>query len=113
MKKTKENSTHYFWGNNCSGWHLVKSKKISVIQELMKPNTEEQKHYHKFSEQFFYILKGIAIFEIEDEIIEVESGNGIHILPKIRHKIKNNTKRELEFLVISQPSTEKDRFNVN
>jgi|TARA_B110000261_G_C12926766_1_gene294785 hypothetical protein len=53
MKKSKENSEHYNWGNNCSGWYLVKSESLSVIEELMPPKTHEIKHYHNNSQQFF------------------------------------------------------------
>src|SRR5690606_7058276 len=105
MKKSRENSEHYIWGNNCSGWHLVKSQSLSVIEELMPPHTQEKKHYHNFSQQFFRILKGKATFEIENDIVEIEEGNGIHILPKIKHRIRNDQSVNLEFIVISEPTT--------
>ena len=72
-KSTKENSEHYYWGDQCSGWHLVKSNDLSIIEELMPPNTKEQKHHHKKAQQFFRILKGIATFEIENSIVTVKS----------------------------------------
>lgn len=109
MKKSKENSEHYYWGNNCSGWHLVKSQNLSVIEELMPANTSEEKHYHNFSEQYFYILKGTATFEIEGEIIKIHKGEGIHIKPRIVHQISNEEIIDLEFIVISQPTTRGDR----
>jgi len=111
MERSKDNSEHYKWGNNCSGWHLVKSQNLSIIQELMPPNTSEQKHYHNFSEQFFYILKGEATFEIGKEIIIIKEGNSIHINSQKKHKIINETNLNLEFLVISQPTTEGDRID--
>ncbi len=111
MKKSKENSEHYYWGENCSGWHLVKSKSLSVIEEMMPPKTQEKKHYHNNSQQFFRILSGKATFEIENEIIEVKSGDGIHILPKIKHRIRNDQSENLEFIVISEPPTREDRYD--
>ncbi|WP_252730021.1 cupin domain-containing protein [Zobellia uliginosa] len=111
MKRTKENSEHYTWGDNCSGWHLVKSQKLSIIEELMPPNTQEKKHFHEFSEQFFRILNGTATFEIENEIIKVEKGQGVHIPPGTKHKIRNDQSQNLEFIVISRPTTRGDRYN--
>jgi len=111
MKKSKENSEHYKWGNNCNGWHLVKSEKLSIIEELMPANTSEQKHYHNFSEQYFYILNGTATFEMEKEIVEVNKGEGIHIYPQVVHQIKNEKSTDLEFIVISQPTSRGDRIN--
>lgn len=111
MKLSKENSQSYHWGDKCRGWHLVKSENLSIIEELMPPNTKEQKHYHHFSEQFFRILSGTATFEIADEILELEAGQGVHILPQTIHRISNNTSEELEFILISQPTTRGDRIN--
>ncbi|WP_299838407.1 cupin domain-containing protein [uncultured Tenacibaculum sp.] len=110
-KSTKENSEHYYWGDQCSGWHLVKSNDLSIIEELMPPNTKEQKHHHKKAQQFFRVLKGIATFEIENSIITVESGEGIHIPANVKHRILNQQNENLEFIVISQPTTRGDRFN--
>ncbi|MEN0051738.1 MAG: cupin domain-containing protein [Bacteroidota bacterium] len=110
MKKSKANSEHYNWGNKCSGWHLVQTPSLSIIEELMPPNTQEQLHYHEFAQQFFRILKGKATFVIENEVIEVEAGNGIHILPKVKHRIRNDQVENLEFLVISEPTTRGDRY---
>lgn len=110
MKKSKENSAHYTWGDNCSGWHLVQTESLSIIEELIPPNTKEKKHHHKVSQQFFRILKGKATFEVEKELIEVEEGKGIHILPNVKHSIRNDQPVDLEFLVISQPTTRGDRI---
>jgi mannose-6-phosphate isomerase-like protein (cupin superfamily) len=113
MIKNKQNTEHYFWGNKCEGFHLVKTDNLSVIQEIMPPNTSEKLHYHNNSQQFFYILKGTATFEIEQEIFTVKKGNGIYIKSKIKHKIQNLQSKSLEFLVISQPTTRGDRIEIN
>ncbi|MDG3583199.1 cupin domain-containing protein [Galbibacter pacificus] len=112
MKKSKENSEHYFWGENCSGWHLVKSQSLSIIEESMPPNTQEKKHYHNNSQQFFRILSGKATFEIENETIEVQNGEGIHIPPKTKHRIRNDQSENLAFIVISEPTTRGDRYDI-
>ena len=112
MKKSKENSEHYYWGDGCSGWHLVKSKSLSVIEEMMPPHTQEQKHFHHFSQQFFQILKGKATFEIEDQVMIIEAGEGIHIPPKTKHRIRNDESKNLEFIVISEPTTRGDRQEI-
>ena len=112
MIKNKQNTEHYFWGNKCEGFHLIKKENLSIIQEIMPPSTKEQMHFHNHAEQFFYILSGTATFLIDDDQIEVGKGEGIHILSKIKHQIFNNQSTVLEFLVISQPSTKEDRINI-
>jgi len=109
----KNNSLkHYQWGNHCDGWNLVDETTLSVKLERMPPHTSEQKHFHEYSQQFFYILKGEAIFEIQRERITVKSEQGIHIKAGIEHRIMNESNEDLEFLLSSQPSIVGDRINV-
>jgi mannose-6-phosphate isomerase-like protein (cupin superfamily) len=102
---------HYKWGSNCDGWNLVDNDALSVKQELMPAGTEEVKHYHQTAQQFFYVLKGTAIFEIENSIIGVKEGEGLHVEAGKKHRISNKGSEDLEFLLCSQPSTRNDRIN--
>ena len=103
--------THYQWGDNCDGWNLVDEDTLSVKQELMPSGAEEVKHFHEAAQQFFYILKGKATFEIEDSVIEINGGEGLHIEAGKKHRIINEGKEDLEFILYSQPSTTNDRIN--
>ena len=103
---------HYQWGNQCDGWNFVDETSISVKLEKMPPHTSEQKHFHRYAQQFFYVLNGEAVFEIQKERIAVKSAQGIHIKAGIEHRIMNESNEDLEFLLSSQPSTASDRINV-
>lgn len=102
---------HYVWGNGCDGWNLVDEENLSIKQERMPAGTGEQRHFHKEAQQFFYILKGTATFEVGDSLITVSSEQGFHIPPNTKHKISNHTSEDLEFLLCSQPSTKDDRID--
>jgi len=102
---------HYVWGDNCEGWILAETKSLSVKQELMPPQTAEVLHYQKKAQQFFFILKGIATFEVGEQGFTVRAGHGLYIEARKKHRIMNNTGEDLEFLLSSQPSTNNDRFN--
>ncbi len=102
--------SHYQWGDGCDGWVLVDTEALSVKQERMPPNTAEAFHYHKQSQQFFYILKGTALFEVEEKSFTAEAGQGFHIKAGEKHRIINNTAEDLEFILSSQPSTNNDRY---
>jgi mannose-6-phosphate isomerase-like protein (cupin superfamily) len=102
---------HYKWGEYCDGWNLVDENSLSVKLERMPPNTSEQRHYHENAGQFFYILKGEAIFEIQQQRIPVKSEEGVYIEAGEEHQILNEANEVLEFLLISQPSTAGDRIN--
>lgn len=111
MKKSVENVEHYNWGAQCSGWHLVKTEALSVIQELMPEGSQEATHFHRHAQQFIYILKGAAVFEVEGKLLSVQAHEGIHIRPGAVHQIRNEGVGELHFLVISQPAISGDRFD--
>lgn len=113
MITSTKNAGHYKWGNDCDGWHLLKSDSLSVIQERMPPQTGEQLHYHDRSQQVFYILSGAATFEVEGELKTVNAGESIHIKPTIKHRIFNNGNEDLHFLVISEPKSHGDRVNLS
>ena len=113
MKISKINAEHYIWGENCDGWHLVKNNNISVIHERMQPNTQEVRHYHHKSRQFFFVLKGLASIEVNGEIFDLSQNEGIEVAPQIPHQMFNHSEDEIEFLVISQPNSKDDRETVS
>ena len=76
----------------------------------MPAGTKETSHDHQQAQQFFFILKGNATFEIDKEKIIVIAQERIHINAGSIHQINNETDEELEFLLSSQPSTINDRF---
>ena len=55
----------YLWGEGCYGWHLLKLDAVSVILEEVPPGGSEVRHYHERSRQFFFVLEGQAIIELE------------------------------------------------
>ncbi|AKK72159.1 cupin [Chryseobacterium sp. P1-3] len=110
MIHSKNNSEHYTWGDKCDSWILKDSQDLSVKQEIMPGGTSEKLHYHKTATQFFYILKGEAVLYVNEEKYIVRQGESISIGPGITHFISNETTEEIEFLVISSPSTHQDRF---
>jgi mannose-6-phosphate isomerase-like protein (cupin superfamily) len=105
-----KNAEHYHWGEGCDGWHLAKSKALSVIQECVPAGCAEVRHYHQYSEQFFYVLSGVATIEVADKAHTLHPQQGIHIPAKTPHQLKNTGNRELNFIVVSTPPSHGDRF---
>ena len=112
VTSTTQSIEHKLWGNGCNAWTLLNTEGLSIKQETMTAGTEEQLHYHHNAQQFFYILKGNAVFEVDEVIIIVHEREGIHIEAGKHHKIMNKDSVDLEFLVCSQPSIQNDRFNL-
>ncbi|TCK85257.1 cupin domain-containing protein [Albibacterium bauzanense] len=105
----RQTAEHYLWGENCNSWVLADTIGLSVKQENMPSRTKEKLHFHTNAQQFFFILKGSATFYIDDNKIIVVEQKGILIHPKTEHYIANETDEQLDFLVISQPTTNNDR----
>ncbi|MCD2423173.1 cupin domain-containing protein [Niabella pedocola] len=102
----------YQWGAGCEAFVLSSNDHFSIKKERIPPGTGEQLHLHHKAIQFFYILKGTGSFEIDQTFFVVGSGQGIEILPGQQHRIFNQERESLEFLVCSHPLTEQDRLNL-
>ena len=106
---SKEDAEHYTWGGLCDGWHLLKTPELSVIEERMPPGTAEVRHLHHRAQQFFYILSGEAVMEVDGRSMTLAAGQGIWIPVGTPHQIKNDSSAEVHFLVVSQPPSHGDR----
>jgi len=107
---SRVNAEHYRWGHECDAWHLMKDPQMTVIEELIPPGAAEVRHYHKKAQQFFYIIAGEAIMQVEDEPVLVPAGSGIRIMPGVWHQIRNPSSGPLRLLVISHPPSHGDKW---
>jgi mannose-6-phosphate isomerase-like protein (cupin superfamily) len=106
---SKKTAEHYVWGNGCDGWHLVKNPQLSVIQERMPAGTAEVRHFHHHAQQFFYVLAGEAVMEVDGRSVVLNAGEGLWIPPGIAHQMRNESRDEVRFLLVSQPPSHGDR----
>lgn len=109
----RANAAHYLWGQQCEGWRLLDRLDLSVIQERMPPNTFEERHYHQRSRQLFFVLQGCLTMEVGGVSYELGVGDSLEVAPQSPHQVRNVSPAEAHFLVISSPSTQGDRLNLN
>ncbi|CAH8770449.1 cupin domain-containing protein [Paenibacillus dendritiformis] len=102
-------SEHYIWGNNCDGWRLVDEEARSIIHERMPPGTSEVRHLHTRAAQFFFVLSGMMTIEVNGTEHQLNPHEGIEVPPEVPHQVWNTSNTDIEFLVISTPSTRNDR----
>jgi mannose-6-phosphate isomerase-like protein (cupin superfamily) len=107
----RENAEHYRWGNDCDAWYLVKDPQLHVIEEVMPPGAAEIRHHHKLAQQFFFVLSGEVLMEIEGQTTLVPAGSGIRVLPGEHHQIRNPSSSPVRLLVVSHPPSHGDRHN--
>jgi mannose-6-phosphate isomerase-like protein (cupin superfamily) len=106
------NAEHYTWGNNCEGWHLVKTPELSIIVERMPAGTSEVRHHHVRARQFFHVLEGELTIEIEHRDFTLRAGEGIEISPGQAHQAINRSAAPVRFVVTSQPPSHGDRVEL-
>ena len=112
MKLTPDKVPNNSWGEGCKAFNLVDSRSLSVLLETMPPGTSEQLHKHQRSQQYFHVLSGEAEFQIEQQLLKIRSGEGVHVKPGKAHAIANRGTVELKFLVVSEPPSHQDRINL-
>ena len=106
---SRENAEYYRWGEACDGWHLLAGDDLSVIEERMPPGTVEQRHRHVRARQFFYVLEGEAVLELEGTRYQLRRGEGLHVPPGTAHQMQNVSTADVRFLVVSAPKSHGDR----
>jgi mannose-6-phosphate isomerase-like protein (cupin superfamily) len=76
----------------------------------MPGKTAEVRHYHERSRQFFFVLSGEAMLEVDGVRLVLRQHEGAEVAPGVPHQMKNERLDDVEFLVISQPTTRGDRI---
>ncbi len=107
-----DNAERYQWGAGCDGWHLLEADGFSVIRERVPPGAAEIRHRHARARQFFYILEGAAVLEVDGVRHELAAGQGLHVPPGAAHQFRNESRADVHFLVVSVPNSHTDRENL-
>ena len=106
----RKNAEHYQWGVNCDAWHLLKTRRMSVVEERVPPGGVEKAHYHRYSTQLFYLLEGQVRFTLGAETLDLQRGDAVHVMPGIIHKLENTGDADAVLLVMSNPESHSDRY---
>jgi mannose-6-phosphate isomerase-like protein (cupin superfamily) len=100
---------HYVWGEGCDAWRLVAQEGLGVVQERVPPGAGETRHLHRAARQFFFVLSGVATFELAGRTYTLRPHDGIEVPPGAPHRIANESAEDLVFLLVAQPNSRGDR----
>jgi mannose-6-phosphate isomerase-like protein (cupin superfamily) len=110
---SSKSAEHYTWGGpdaaDCDGWHLVKTPELSIIEERMPAGTQELRHLHRQARQFFMVLEGELVLEVEGQEFVLKPREGVEVAPGQQHQALNRSASDVRFLVASQPPSHGDR----
>jgi mannose-6-phosphate isomerase-like protein (cupin superfamily) len=76
-------------------------EKQSLAEATMAPGQATERHYHKLCEEFYFLLEGTALMDVDGETRDVGPGDAILIPAGSRHQITARSK--LRFLCSCSP----------
>ena len=103
---------HYKWGDVCDGWRLLNRPDLSVIQERIPPGAGEVRHFHSRARQLFFVLDGHLDIELRDQVFRISPGDSLEVPPGDTHRVRNDGDVDVSFIVVSAPTTQGDRTNL-
>jgi mannose-6-phosphate isomerase-like protein (cupin superfamily) len=106
---SRSSAEHYTWGAQCDGWHLVRAEGLSVFVERKTTGDAEKRLRNERARQFFYVLAGRLDIEVDGIVHSLEAGIGLEVAPGVVHQVFNRGGADVDFLVVSQPSSHGDR----
>src|SRR3989344_8951208 len=75
----------------------------SVARVIIPPEKGSPKHYHKISEETYFIYRGRAVLTINGQTYHLSAHQGVLINPGDVHQIFNACGENLELLVTCAP----------
>jgi mannose-6-phosphate isomerase-like protein (cupin superfamily) len=78
-------------------------KNISTAIIIIDIGKSSEAHYHKITEEIYFIMEGDALLEIDNMKFKLRSGHSAIIPIGTVHRIKNTGQIQLKFLSIDSP----------
>lgn len=75
----------------------------SLAEATLPPGGQTERHFHKISEEFYFITAGKGEMELDGEVAEVNPGDAILIPAGAWHQIKTIGDSELKLLCCCSP----------
>jgi mannose-6-phosphate isomerase-like protein (cupin superfamily) len=75
----------------------------SLAEATLEPAQATERHYHRVTEEIYFVLKGSGRMEVDGETRTVRRGDAVLIPPGAWHTIENNGSSELRILCCCSP----------
>lgn len=76
----------------------------SLAEATVPPGVKTQLHFHKQSEEIYFITHGRGLMFLAQETFEVAIGDTIYIPENTAHQIENTGDTELKFICACSPA---------
>lgn len=90
----------------------LKIKNMSFATGTLRPKLKATPHFHKNSEEIYYILSGHGKARVNDSIEKIKQGEAVYVPAKAIHALENtNPVKPMKVLAVSSPAyKDKDIF---
>jgi mannose-6-phosphate isomerase-like protein (cupin superfamily) len=75
----------------------------SLAEATLEPDQATERHYHRLSEEIYFVVKGSGDMEIDGEHRRIAVGDAVLIPPGAWHTLHNNGTSELRILCCCSP----------
>jgi mannose-6-phosphate isomerase-like protein (cupin superfamily) len=75
----------------------------SLAEATLEPSQATERHYHRLSEEIYFVTKGQGDMEVDGEHVHVRPGDAILIPAGAWHSLENNGTSELRILCCCAP----------
>tara|TARA_S200000501_G_scaffold296896_1_gene283080 strand:+ start:5348 stop:5689 length:342 start_codon:yes stop_codon:yes gene_type:complete len=89
------------WGNF---YVLHEENNFKIKKITVKPKGRLSYQYHYERSELWYVISGVGIVTINDEVIKLNVGSTIKIEKKDRHRVENKGSEDLIFVEIQTGS---------
>jgi mannose-6-phosphate isomerase-like protein (cupin superfamily) len=75
----------------------------SLAEATLEPGQATERHYHRVTEEIYFVTKGSGEMEVDGEVAQVRPGDAILIPAGARHMLANEGTSELTILCCCVP----------
>jgi mannose-6-phosphate isomerase-like protein (cupin superfamily) len=75
----------------------------SLAEATLEPDQATQRHYHRATEEIYFVVKGSGMMEVDGERTQIRPGDAVLIPPGAWHTLENNGTSELRILCCCVP----------
>jgi mannose-6-phosphate isomerase-like protein (cupin superfamily) len=75
----------------------------SLAEATLEPDQATERHYHRLSEEIYFVLKGAGDMEVDGEHRRIAVGDAVLIPAGAWHTLHNNGTSELRILCACSP----------
>ncbi len=89
----------------------IKITNMSIASGYLKPRQKALPHYHKTSEEIYYVISGSGKVRVGKTIEKIKEGEAVYIPIRAAHALENTRDSKMKILAVcSPPYQDSDMF---